>query len=441
VPADVRPARALAAAIAAATALTLLLAAPAPSYDPWAWLLWGREIAHGALSTTDGPAFKPLPVAVTTVLAPLGGAAPWLWVLIARAGAIAALVLAFRLGGILAAAAVLATGEFAGLSAAGMSEGLLLALALGGVESWRSGRPRLAFACAVACGLIRVEAWPFLLAAAWFAWRRRPQDRPLLLAAAIAIPAAWLLPELIGSGDLFRAGARARIPNPGQPALAGFPFWASLRDALALPPWPVWPGLAAAALLGRRALLPAAAGAAWILVVALMCQLGGFSGEARYALPGAALIAISGATGLALAIRWAVKGASQATNTAQRWRRPAQALGFTLLLAALLVPEAQRIADIRPTQAHQWRLYRDLTVAARTTDLCGTPYTGPLRGPLTAYVLHLKKSEVEPDDPPHAPGVVFRSSLNPGDTAEPDAPADFAKVAQTGLWTVSRRCR
>src|SRR4051812_7444893 len=43
--------------------LSLLVVDPAPSYDPWSWLLWGREVAGGSLSTIDGPAFKPLPVA------------------------------------------------------------------------------------------------------------------------------------------------------------------------------------------------------------------------------------------------------------------------------------------------------------------------------------------------------------------------------------------
>ena len=96
-----------------------LLGRAAPGYAPWTWVLWGREVAGGSLSTVAGPAFKPLPVAITTILAPLGGAAPWLWVLLARAGAIAALVLAFRLGGLLAAAAVVVTGGFAPRAAAG----------------------------------------------------------------------------------------------------------------------------------------------------------------------------------------------------------------------------------------------------------------------------------------------------------------------------------
>src|SRR4051794_340740 len=107
------------AAILVVALLSLAVWAPAPGYDAWAWLLWGREVAHGALSTVDGPAFKPLPVGVCALLAPLG--APWLWVLVVRVAAVAAVWLAFRLGrelggcggGVLAAAAVVLTGGFA----------------------------------------------------------------------------------------------------------------------------------------------------------------------------------------------------------------------------------------------------------------------------------------------------------------------------------------
>jgi hypothetical protein len=88
--------------------------APAPSYDPWAWLLWGREIAHGTLSTAEGPAFKPLPVAATALLTPLGGAAPVVWVIVARAGTVLAVVLGFRLGRRLAGGSIAA-----GVAAAG----------------------------------------------------------------------------------------------------------------------------------------------------------------------------------------------------------------------------------------------------------------------------------------------------------------------------------
>ncbi|CAA9311696.1 MAG: hypothetical protein AVDCRST_MAG11-1540, partial [uncultured Gemmatimonadaceae bacterium] len=80
----------LIAACLAAAALSLL--APwALAFDPYAWLVWGREIAGGTLDTSAGPSWKPLPVLVTTPLSLAGGAAPEAWLVVARAGALLAL--------------------------------------------------------------------------------------------------------------------------------------------------------------------------------------------------------------------------------------------------------------------------------------------------------------------------------------------------------------
>jgi len=450
--------RAFAVAIGASL-LSLLLVAPAPSYDPWAWLLWGREVAGGELSTLDGPAFKPLPVAVCALLAPLGSAAPWLWVLLVRAAAVIAAVLAFglarrlaggsRLAGVLGAAAVLLCGALPAYTAAGAEPALVIALALGAAAAWRERRMRLALACAVGCALLRVEAWPFVAVVGAVLWRARPQDRLLLAALAVGIPAAWLVPELIGSGDVLRSGTRARVPNPGQPALADVPGLAALRAAAALPLWPLWAGVAALIALSLRArrrarvsadgtgeaalaLLPAAAGAAWIGIVALMAQAG-FSGEPRYALPGAALIALSGAVGAASVISCS--------------HRPHEATFVALALVVLAA--APRLADLREVRAdqrYQWRLASDLAdavAAAGGADAvlaCGRPYVGRLRGPLMAYRIGVAKHVVEPDDPPRPPGVVFRSTLHPAAAPAPAAPPQFAEVARTGTWQVLAAC-
>src|SRR5207253_2415544 len=72
--------------------LSLLLPS-APTYDPFAWVIWGREIAHLDLVTLHGPSWKPLPVVLTTITAPLGEASPYIWVAVARAGAIAGILL------------------------------------------------------------------------------------------------------------------------------------------------------------------------------------------------------------------------------------------------------------------------------------------------------------------------------------------------------------
>src|SRR5437764_4551572 len=77
-------------------ALSLLIPST-PSYDPWAWLVWGREIVHFKLQTTGGPTWKPLPVIFTTLFAPFGKAAPDLWLVVARAGAVMAAAMVFRM--------------------------------------------------------------------------------------------------------------------------------------------------------------------------------------------------------------------------------------------------------------------------------------------------------------------------------------------------------
>src|SRR5437764_2024774 len=74
-----------------------LLIPSTPSYDPWSWLVWGREIIHLDLHTSGGPSWKPLTVIFTTVFALFGKAAPDLWLVVARAGAVMAVVMVFRL--------------------------------------------------------------------------------------------------------------------------------------------------------------------------------------------------------------------------------------------------------------------------------------------------------------------------------------------------------
>ncbi|HEX6387845.1 MAG TPA: hypothetical protein VFZ89_00305 [Solirubrobacteraceae bacterium] len=421
----------IAAAVLLAALASVAVVEPVPSYDPWSWLLWGREVAHGTLSTAEGPAFKPLPVAVCALLSPLGDLAPEAWVVLARAAGIGAVVLAFVVArhlastgaGLLAAAAVALCGSYAGLAATGAIEPMVVCLALAGLLAWQRDMPRAALAAGVACALLRVEAWPFVALLGLVLWRRRPQDRALLVALAVAVPALWFVPEWLGSGDPLRSGTRARVPNPGQPALADVPLLASLGDALELVLLPLWLGGAALALRRRTpAATLAAAGAAWIVLVAVMAQAG-FSGEARYAVPGAALLSIAGAVELT--------------------RSRALAALAVAAVAVAALPRLDDARDVRTGQAYQARLAEDLTHAItaaggrRTLLACGRPYTGQYRGPLTAYALDVEKRRIGFD--PRAPGVVLRSALRAG--ADP-APALLRRgdVVRHGLWTVQTTC-
>ena len=463
--------RAILAILAAAAASPLIVRA-APGYDPWTWLLWGREVASGTLSTADGPAFKPLPVAVCALLAPLGSAAPVVWVVLVRAAAGVALLLAYRLGrdldpphpgqtprprqrgqtplrvgrglvaGVSAAVGVALAGGFALEAARGGEAPLVIAGALGAIACWRGGRLRAALALGVACALLRVEAWPFLALAGLVAWRREPRVRAPLAMLAVLVPAAWFVPEWLGSGDALRSGARARIPNPGQPALAEVPALASLWAAAKLLLVPLWVGVALAlrepragadgtgVAGGARAL--AVAGSAWVLLVAAMAQAG-FSGEPRYALPGVALLAVAGAASLARAVAKAPRAG------------PVAALAAAVLTVAA-VPAVAELRDVRDAQAHQWALARDLDAAVRAAGgrdavlACGRPYVGRYRGPLMAYALDVTKRTVEPDAAPHAPGVVFRARLTATATPAPDAGPPFRPAARVGEWEVLRSC-
>src|ERR1700759_2415077 len=85
------------AGVALAIAALSLLIPSTPSYDPWSWLVWGREIAHLDLVTPGGPTWKPLPVIFTTVFSLFGNASPDLWLVVARAGALMAVAMTFKI--------------------------------------------------------------------------------------------------------------------------------------------------------------------------------------------------------------------------------------------------------------------------------------------------------------------------------------------------------
>ncbi len=433
-------------AVGAAACLVLaglsLLVPAAPAYDPLMWLHWGREIASLELSTAEGPAFKPLPVAVTTLLSVTGAAAPELWLTVARAGALAAVALACvtaarlgraagaaprwaAVGGAAAAVGVALTERFVLHAAVGDAEPLLVALVLGALLAARERRHGLALALGIAAALLRSEVWPFLAVYGVWAWHATPALRPALLAGAALVPVAWFLPEWLASGQLLRSTDRALVPNPGAPALAARPALETLERAAGLL---FVPTAITAALAARgAAAIPALAGLAWLALVALMSEAG-FSGEERYALPGAAVLAVSGGAGVAI------------LATRRRLAVP--------VLAVLLIPFAAlgvaRTVALGDGLAHRAALHEDLPRAiaragGRAAVLrCGQPAVGRYRGPLLAYHLGVSKSAVRADGAPG--GVSFRSRLRAGQPLSPPRDPAARPVAAVGRWRVEGRC-
>jgi hypothetical protein len=308
-------------ALAVGAALVLAAASLAlpyfPVYDPWAWLVWGRELAHWSLDTTGGPSWKPLPVLIDAPLSLLGGAAPDAWLLIARAGWICAPLLAGLLAARLSGeeagrwrwvAAAVAAGSVA-LTAdsftpplrqftGGLSEPLLVALVLGAIWAALDERPAWSLALSTAAALLRPEVWPFLALWAFYASRDHPRLRAAAIAVAILIPLAWFVPDIVGAGNPLEGGETARAGG-----IEPLDALAVLGRTLAAPLAACWIGLALLLWRERDDLDPPlkvllAGAIAWILLVALMA-VAGFAGLPRFLAPATAVVAVLGSVGLA----------------------------------------------------------------------------------------------------------------------------------------------
>ncbi len=334
-------------------ALSLLIPST-PSYDPWSWLVWSRQIVHGHLTiTSGGTSWKPLPMIFTIPFALFGKAAPDLWLVVARAGALAAVVMVFRLafrltrrvGGLFGdaeagldrlttvapallagligavALALSASGGFVSSNALGYSEGFAAALLLISIDRHIDGKPRQAFVVGFFVALDRPEIWlfwgPYGL---WLFWKD-PGARVLVATLAVITPIVWFLPVYLGCGSFSCSVSRATHPRSNSLAFASNPFTAELERA-------AWPTMllrikvvaillfaAVAAILGTtyrraglaglrtersQARLTAAllglGGLAWFVVIAVMTQVG-FSGNNRYLVLGSSMVDICGAVG------------------------------------------------------------------------------------------------------------------------------------------------
>jgi hypothetical protein len=204
-----------------------------PSYDPWSWIVWGKEVTDPHLSfvISGGPSWKPLPFLFTTVYGPFDSAAPTLWVITARAGGLLGLVAAWRLANRLAGggwggafAAVLAmvgivlTQDWFYYFLRGTSEVVLIGVSLWAIDRLLDGRKVQAYLLMVAAGLIRPEWWPFIGLYALWLWFRDPDFRStkmrvLLVSGLVALPFFWFVPPWIGSGNPFLAATHAAEYN------------------------------------------------------------------------------------------------------------------------------------------------------------------------------------------------------------------------------------
>jgi hypothetical protein len=456
------------AAAAGAVLLLALLSLILPStatYDPWAWIIWGREVVHGDLNTIDGPSWKPLPVVVTALAAPFGSIAPAIWVLVARAGALAAVVVAFTLGrriagtvgGVLSAAPLMLAPWFFWHGWLANSEGLLVAFVLAAVIAELDGRRGLAMACGVAAGLLRPEAWPFLLLyAAWVAWHADGRGRLAVLAGLCVLPPAWLLPEKWGSGDFWRASTRAQNPDPGAPALTAHPWLTVVRNFARMIPTTTWVMVVVAVVVlavlvvaapRRRATPPArpagvrapwpviaglvVLGVAWLVLVAVMTERG-YSGNERYLIQPAAFLIVAAGCALALALR-------RVGETPRGVVLAALAV-LGVLTAAQELPMQVRRVVYEGDLVHELPKAIDAAGGRARLRACGQISTLNLMVPQVAWQLRMHAVDVRDAKYRRTP-VVLRVRLVKGDILRPSVGRvpSLPVLARTEHWQIEAR--
>jgi MFS family permease len=463
----------LAAAALALGALSLLYPST-PTYDPWAWIVWGREISHLDLQTTGGPSWKPLPVIFTTVFSLFGGAAPNLWLVVGRGGAILAVLLAFRLAwrltggreapvaaamaGLVGAVALIVSSQFVRTMSLGNSEGLLVAFALWGIERHLDGRYRQAFVLGFLAALLRPEVWLFV--GVYGLWLLLIDRKALWLVVAVGvlIPALWFLPELWGSGNVWRAADRAQHPNSNSPAFAKHPFVKVIQDTWPLVITPVKAAaafslvLAAVQWLRRRregAILAVGLLAfAWILLIAAMTQAG-FSGNPRYIILGTSLLAVIGGVGFGRIVQFA-------TGFVQRVAGPRLALAAGVVVFALLglatvhwaKPRFQNFGKLDRALRYQAELRYDLRDAlakaggAAGFRSCGQATAGKFSVPLVAWYLKVHTLDVGLVPAPQGELVAARTTNKQSLKPQPQQPypPGYKPVARARTTTLFSTC-
>jgi hypothetical protein len=459
----------------ALAALSAAILPTVPSYDPWSWIVWGREVfdPHLSFTVAGGPSWKPLPVVFTAVFGLFGGAAPTLWVIAARAGGLLALVAAYRLAarvvrswtpgaspsdgfawgpvvaGLFAAAGVALTQEWSYYMFRGTSEPMLVAASLWAVDRHLAGRYWTAFTLGVAASLIRPEAWPFVLLYAVWMWRRdrRTQTAALLLIGLALIPFLWFVPPWIGTGQPFIAASHAKDYNGH---LGAHPFIEVMRRGYDLQPAP-WLILALASVglawfrKPRNGLvlgLAAAAAAWWVLVVGM--TLDGYPGLERFYLPAAGLTCVLAGAGLVELARLASRFLGE--------RAPAlryAGIGLVVLVVALSVPfSTSRIDQARaqrPIASRAVTRFDQLTAAVAAVGghsgvyPCHSSFAAVNHSAQTALAWKLHVTLERVGTSMRHPGLMF---VGPHDSIDGGAPAISSRlnqiqlIRQVGAWKI-----
>jgi hypothetical protein len=448
--------------VAVAIALVSLTVPSTPSYDPWSWLVWGKEIVHGSLHTQGGPSWKPLPMLFTVPFALFGHFQPDMWLVVSRAGAAFCALMCFKLAwrlsreigpergeragaartaaqiapvlaGVLAAGSLLNSPGFLSDNALGYSEGLATGLLLCAVDRFLDGARRQAFVLGFVVALDRPETWPFWgLYGIWLAWRD-PEERKLVIGLFVLTLLLWFGPAGLSGVE------RAQRPRGNSAAFTSCPFctvfrreaWVTVLNRLKIPG--IVAILVAAAGLWRSrarwrgwAADPAANARAWLVVIGLFgfvwwaligleTQLH-FSGNARYLVIGTASVGVVSGAAWGWLAQAIAASLARLGRSVRQLGRPAVGLpaGVAVTTALFLaVPPwiGDNLIDLQKTHralVYQASLRESLNRIVRDYGgvgkllACGRVMTEGFQVPMLAWTLGVRTLQIE-DQPPTNP--------------------------------------
>ena len=384
-----------------------------PGFDPYGWLVWGRQTLTASLDTNAAPSWKPLPYLFTVPYALAGHYQMWLWMFTSVAVSLSGVVFAGRIAFRLTAApperrwAGIAAAAFAGLALLGIqdyshyvlsaqSDPMIVSLCLGAIDCHLSQRHRWAFVLGALAALGRPEVWPFLAVYSIWAWRAIPSMRWLIGTGSALIVLLWFGIPAITSRTPFVAASNAL--DSGR-ALRGDKVTGTIRRFLDLYAFPL--ELAALlsvvlAFLRRDRITLALAGGvvAWV-VIEIAFAWHGWPGLARYMFEaGAVMIVLAAvAVGRLLADPPRLAGVPQWAGAA-----------VVAVLVLSLVPAAISAARTEHKDLHAQRartseidrlagIVRGLGGAARLSG-CGEPLTRLEYQTLLAWTLHVNVATV-----------------------------------------------
>jgi hypothetical protein len=206
--------------------LLLLWAKTRPGFDPYGWLVWGRQTVAGNLNTNAAPSWKPLPYLFTAPFGLFGHYQLWLWMVtslaVSLAGAVFAGRIAFRLtprdsdrGYAAWVAAGFAAAGYFGLSSywhymlSAQSDPMIVTLCLAAIDCHLSGRYRWAWVLGALASLGRPEVWLFLGLYSIWAWLRVPSMRALIVGGIVLLVVLWFGIPALTSRTPFVAASNA----------------------------------------------------------------------------------------------------------------------------------------------------------------------------------------------------------------------------------------